>query len=1826
MKRSIVLILLSLMCGLAFSSEAEISPTSFKSAFEISHRSSQNMDLEFHLPQFQVTPQMVGSQSFHRIELPGAATLMQSGMPELPVITTTIAIPYQGTVNVEVLSSDQSIISEFNAYPLQQGSELESPKSFIQNTQYYSSGGQYPAAAVEYSDPMILRDFRIITLQVNPFSYNAESQELTVHNNISLRLSFDAEPGINELSAPVQYISPAFDKTYASIIQNYDDYRDLLIANTPPRYLIIHGQSSDNLFNVALNAYVTWKRQKGADVDVVPTGSSGAGSNTSSIQSYIRGRYNNLETRPDYVILIGDTQGSFPIPAFTNNSGATDYPYTHMNTGDMLGDIFIGRISVADVSQFLVVLNKIYLYEKDINVDQADWLNHMLLVGDNDPSGISTMYLSKYIKEMALEVNPDNTFTELYGPTFSAFTTGITTAFNEGISFYSFRGYIDFSPPSAGSLYNGQKLPHAVTITCATGNFDSSSPSETEDMIRQGTTAAPKGTVTAIGMSTSSTHTTFNNVLHGGIFEGIFARDMRTMGEAALHGKLYINQIFGISSPLNAEKFAHWCNLMGDPTMEVFTGIPDQFQMQTEGEIPLGLKLLDVAITDTLSQAPVEGASVVLSLDSDILSRGYTDAEGNVILVLPDTMLAGEAIITVSKHNYKPLQRYINIVNVPTLVAGNIVIDDATSSLPNGVANAGETVNAYFGLRNTGQDTISGISGTVTCDSPWINIPNPAITYGDIPGGATLDSTNPLVIELSPATPNGTMLRIHLNLSAGEGNSYQVSEFISVQSPVIEVSTQTIFGDMDADTDSAAPLSPEDGILDPGEMAQLVLGLSNASTVPVTGLSAKLYTRNDLLSVQSDLAEVGDLSETGQINTVTFSVWLRPQTLVGMQIPLYVKLYNDAGFEQIVDFSITAGSPDSDNPLGPDEYGYVIYDDTDGAPDEIAGYNWVSISPNSGGFGTPLPISDILNGSDEGDQVGAQSLAVVDLPFPFRFYGKYYTQITVCSNGFIALGVTENAEFRNFRLPGAMGPSPMIAPFWDDLATHSGSGIYTLFDRRNHAFIVEWNNLLNGGNGTSPETFQVILYDQSVYNTSLGDGPIKFQYHTFNNVDSQSGSEHGNYCTIGIEDHTGTRGLEYTFNNTYPQTCAPLSSGKALFISNVPTYYEAANLLIAETYTTDPNNVIEPGEFVNMGILLENTGNIIAEDIMATLSTDSPYINFINASSDYFPLQPGENGVNRYAYRFTVSEDCPSDELINFNLHVQTDEAEWNHALSIRVEAPKLRYHSYMINDYHANFDGVINPSEAVQLIVNLQNTTDVQASEVTATLTSEVPNLVIGNPHISGINVGANQIMQLAFNLDFSGVDTSLENIPLNFSAYPLGGEGAEAQLNLPFNQPNVAQNFDFSNGNFVSETGWTWGIPQNVEAHSGSKVWGTNLQGQYPINVQYHLYTPRYTLETGSQLSFMHYYGTEPDFDGVNLAISTNNGNSWTILTPAGGYDNTAIVGLNMEAGWTGNSNAWVPATFDLSAYDNQEVMFRFRLGSNGATNGIGWYIDDFLLTNVNLKTGFLYGSLSASSGLDPAKATVMSTSRYATRPNSDGNYKLFLPNGTHSVSALMEHHQSSNYNNFQISPENPVVSTDFVLIDLPGVSELDYELSENSVDLELSWQAPVDPVLSISGYRVYKRFNSGPFELVQESSAMSFSESRPQIGYYYYYVCAVYAGEEGTPSQTLLIGNPYSDTQENESPSLVTGLAGNYPNPFNPTTTIAFSLAEAGPAKLFIYNIKGQLVRQLANSDFNAGKHFLVWDGRDNGGHPVSSGLYFYRLSARNYSKTRKMILMK
>jgi hypothetical protein len=134
------------------------------------------------------------------------------------------------------------------------------------------------------------------------------------------------------------------------------------------------------------------------------------------------------------------------------------------------------------------------------------------------------------------------------------------------------------------------------------------------------------------------------------------------------------------------------------------------------------------------------------------------------------------------------------------------------------------------------------------------------------------------------------------------------------------------------------------------------------------------------------------------------------------------------------------------------------------------------------------------------------------------------------------------------------------------------------------------------------------------------------------------------------------------------------------------------------------------------------------------------------------------------------------------------------------------------------------------------------------------------------------------------------------------------------------------------------------------------------------------------------------------------------------------------------------------------------------------------------------------------------------------------------------------------------------------------------------------------------------------------------------YFYFVRARYSGIYGNKLSEWTISNKVRYTTVNEAditePPSRMMLLGNFPNPFNPETVISFQLSVFGYqyVEIEVFNLRGQKVKSLVNDYFTAGNYSVVWDGRDDGGNVLGSGLYFYQMRAGDFTETRKMLLIK
>ena len=171
----------------------------------------------------------------------------------------------------------------------------------------------------------------------------------------------------------------------------------------------------------------------------------------------------------------------------------------------------------------------------------------------------------------------------------------------------------------------------------------------------------------------------------------------------------------------------------------------------------------------------------------------------------------------------------------------------------------------------------------------------------------------------------------------------------------------------------------------------------------------------------------------------------------------------------------------------------------------------------------------------------------------------------------------------------------------------------------------------------------------------------------------------------------------------------------------------------------------------------------------------------------------------------------------------------------------------------------------------------------------------------------------------------------------------------------------------------------------------------------------------------------------------------------------------------------------------------------------------------------------------------------------------------------------------------------------------------------NVSLSW----DAISSSRNFIEYKIYRDG--EYLNSTSELFYFDLNLPTGSYSYYLTAVYSGDwESEPSNVAELD--HTEANGIQAPS-INSLNGNYPNPFNPTTTISFSVAQTSSfVTLGIYNLKGQKIKKFEIRNLKSGINNIVWNGDDNNGKAVSSGVYYYKLQVDKFFQTKKMVLIK
>ena len=1083
------------------------------------------------------------------------------------------------------ISDDINLPSHTTFYQVESNEDIEVSytvnDSYFENYEHFINSindinfndyqGVYPANNLVISEPMIFRGVIVKQITFIPYQINFNDNTIQVFSDVD----FNIDTHIIEETRNYSHkkLSKLFEPLYEDMIINYEVSQREEDYQEPSILYICGGNSIDNSY---VQDLIEWRHKTGNIVTAVSTSDIG-GSGSNAVKNYIQNAYQNWDNPPEIVGLIGDTGGDYSIGYFTENwsgySGEGDLPYSLLDGDDYLPEVYIGRISVNSSSELSNVINKALVYERAIYLSSdSDWYERAALCGDPSSSGQSTIITNEYVANI-LDSYGFEDIRGNYGN--GNYDSWLENELEAGCLYMNYRGYYGasgFGSSEINGANNSYKTPFAVFITCGTGGFSGTSLSE--ELYRAGSVSNPKGAIAAVGTATTGTHTLFNNIVNMGIYDGIFPKGITNAGGAMASGRLSLLWTYP-SDPNNwVGIFSHWTNLIGDPALELWTDTPSEMSANFVSSIDWGTNFIDVHVSDDTGLGVKNAKITLLKGDDEIFKTVKTDFYGNATIDL-DYVSDGTVLLTVTKKNFKPIEGYFNIVTDALIVNvdnSNINIIDNnsehTAGNNDGAINPGETVIIEIPLVNLGSETAYSLQANLSTNSELINIVNNVNQYGDLLSSDSSYGSAFYLVSFSENFIHSSEYELRLDITDQSGNQWASLIHPQIESGLLVFSSVELVGNVE---------------LNPGEETGLRVYLKNEGLHEIQDVTFSLLASGSLVDIIQGELFFGTIEPNQILNEEGLQLFVNSNTINGAVLNINANLSNPQGYNQNITFNVNVGHVTESDPLGPDDHGYYIYDSGDLGYSLAPIYDWIEIDNDYGGDGIDLNIGD--NGDGNGI---ANSSVVVSLPFEFTFYGITYDQITVNSNGWISFGESLLESFRNYPIPGAGGPSPMIAAFWDDLKTSNGAEVYT-YSGGNY-FVIEWSEMRTNFSNTV-ETFQIILYDDSSL-TPTGDNEIKIQYKEFDNTTSGSysgwGSLHGAYSTIGLENMFATIGLEYTFNNEYPTASMPLHDQSAIFI----TTRNPVETLLGDANQDGEVNVLDIIVVVNHIVNLELLGSM----------------------------------------------------------------------------------------------------------------------------------------------------------------------------------------------------------------------------------------------------------------------------------------------------------------------------------------------------------------------------------------------------------------------------------------------------------------------------------------------------------------------------------------------------------------------------------------------------------------------------------------------------------
>ncbi len=897
-----------------------------QSGVSLLNQSDQGVTLKIDIGQIEFYDVATKEGNFTLATIPGFSRSFKVGEPNLPVVNRILQIPFGSEISASVESYD---VSEYSLadlgvdnwlMPVQPSlSKSDDPESvpFEFNQPLYEIDQFYSLPLAQSEVLGTMRDMHMGMVKIAPVQYNPITHTLRVYHNIQVRIDFTGADWALQDEMVSKYHSPMFKAIYNKAI-NYSEStlgnKDDLVTY-PVKYVIV----SDRMFEAQLQPFIEWKIKKGFTVEVAYT--DVIGSSTTAIGNYIETLYNNAnpptDPAPSFVLFVGDDQ---QIPAHDLGAHISDLPYCEF-TNDNFPEIYYGRFSAQNTTQLQPQIDKTLEYEMYTMPDPSYLAEVTLIAGVDGTFAIThgngqINYGTNLYFNAAHGITPN---TWLYPASDgSGVPAAVIQTVNDGIGLINYTahcGHTGHSDPSfttsdVSTLTNAHKYNLGIGNCCLANTFgaDYSTPCMGEAWLQK----QDGGGIGYIG-GTNSTY--WDEDYWWGVGYGPVVGAGPTYAETGLgaydgvfhdHGEPVSQHYVTNSAIMFAGNMAvtesgssriayYWqiYHLMGDPSVISYMGVP------TVNNYTLPATIL---ITD--NQVYIEadpGSYVGLSRNGVLHGAGLIDATGAAYIDIDPFIVPGEIDIVITAQNRIPVTETAMVIapDGPYVIHDTHDINDIAGN-NNGTVEIGESILLGMQLKNVGPDDAINVSTTISTADPYVTITDDTEVYGTVLGN---DGTNYIAdafaFDVSSSTPDGHKVSFDVTVTGDQRITWESNFSINVHAPVLS------FVSVDVNDNSGNG----NGILDPGETAQLVITLDNSGSGDAENLSALLSETDMFVTVSDNSAQYGTIASgmSGDNTSDVFIVEADASCPMGYAMQFQLDLSAYGGYAETLYFDFTVG-------------------------------------------------------------------------------------------------------------------------------------------------------------------------------------------------------------------------------------------------------------------------------------------------------------------------------------------------------------------------------------------------------------------------------------------------------------------------------------------------------------------------------------------------------------------------------------------------------------------------------------------------------------------------------------------------------------------------------------------------------------------------------------------------------------------------------------------------------------------------------------------------------------------------------------------------------